>query len=126
MNHMSNGVIEALRFLSAVLITGALLAVSAECQTIHPDGFWKCRASSSVKGEFAGEDPVGLAGRAHIQTDCVLNASIGGGKTYCFASRPSLEEFENNTAKVLDEATAFWTESQSKMIDSQHDLSRHE
>jgi YHS domain-containing protein len=84
------------------LIFSMSFGVLAQSQTAHPDGFWKCRAASSVKGEFAGEDPVGLAGHAHIPTDCVLNLSTGG-KTYCFSSRPSLEEFQIDPAQLLEQ-----------------------
>jgi YHS domain-containing protein len=93
------------------LIVLILNAPPSYSQTAHPGGFWKCRATSSASGEFNNEDPVGLAGHAHIPTDCVLNTSDGHGKIYCFSSRPSLEEFEDNTSEVLEKAQAFWGQS---------------
>jgi YHS domain-containing protein len=86
-------------------------SIPSYCQQTRQDGFWKCH-TGSIKGEFNGEDVIGLSAGAHIPTDCALYVSIGHGKTYCFSSRPSLEEFEANSADYIARAQSFWNRSQ--------------
>ena len=80
----------------------------------HPGGFWKCRPPSHVKGAFGNEDPVGLAARSHVTTDCELHWSDGHGTTYCFATPPSLLLFKDDPDGILRAARAFWDGSHTR------------
>ena len=102
-------------FLAAATALLPLTAAGESTQSApnRPGGFWKCRVDSKVKGEFGGEDPIGLAVGQHIPTDCAIHWSDGHGKTYCFASLPSLNFFDSEP-ELLGKAQAFWQKEKDR------------
>lgn len=102
------GHLVAIAFALATMLTSATVALAqSKPQPNRPGGFWKCKTDSGVKGEFNGEDPVGLASGKHIPTDCAIHWSDHRGKIYCFSSLPSLNFFDSELG-LLQKAQAFW------------------
>jgi YHS domain-containing protein len=75
-----------------------------------PGGIWKAVVPpSAMRGEFANEDPVGLAAGKHIKTDCSMNWVSGDdGKLYCFTTGTSLLFFEESPQAYIRAARKFF------------------
>jgi hypothetical protein len=73
-------------------------------------GIWKAVVPpSAMHGEFANEDPVGLAAGKHIKTDCSMNWVSGDdGKLYCFTTGTSLLFFEEAPQAYIRAARKFY------------------
>ncbi len=72
-------------------------------------GIWKAVVPPTpMHGEFANEDPVGLAAGKHIKTDCSMNWHDEDGKLYCFTTGTSLLFFEEAPRSYLRAAHAFF------------------
>ncbi|HLW22832.1 MAG TPA: hypothetical protein VKT22_00560 [Steroidobacteraceae bacterium] len=76
----------------------------------HRDGIWKAVVpAGSMRGEFNGLDPIGLAAGASIQADCSLNwVNPDDGARYCFSSGTSLELFLDAPQANIARARAGW------------------
>lgn len=101
---------------------GAMLGLCAPAMAqqfdYDPDGFWKMPSPPAAKGEFDGEDPIGLASRQHIPTDCAINWKDEAGKTYCFSSSMSSMLFQDERATILPKAVAFWAKEHRPNADA--------
>jgi hypothetical protein len=75
-----------------------------------PVGIWKAVVPpTAMHGEFANEDPVGLAAGKHIKTDCSMNWVSGDdGKLYCFTTGTSLLFFEEAPQAYIRAARKFY------------------
>jgi hypothetical protein len=75
-----------------------------------PVGIWKAVVPpTAMHGEFANEDPVGLAAGKHIKTDCSMNWVSGDdGKLYCFTTGTSLLFFEEAPQSYIRAARKFY------------------
>ena len=73
-------------------------------------GIWKAVVPpKAMHGEFANEDPVGLAAGKHIKTDCSMNWVSGDdGKLYCFTTGTSLLFFEESPQAYIRAARKFY------------------
>ena len=73
-------------------------------------GIWKAVVPpTAMRGEFANEDPVGLAAGKHIKTDCSMNWVSGDdGKLYCFTTGTSLLFFEESPQAYIRAARKFF------------------
>lgn len=73
-------------------------------------GIWKAVVPPThMHGEFANEDPVGLAAGKHIKTDCSMNWVSGDdGKLYCFTTGTSLLFFEEAPQAYIRAARKFY------------------
>lgn len=74
-------------------------------------GIWKAvtPADGSMRGEFDGNDPLGLAAGARIQADCSINwVDPDYGKRYCFSSATSLVYFLDAPRRYLARAERNW------------------
>jgi hypothetical protein len=100
--------------LSAVLTVSAALCASpvalAADGSAPAGGIWKAVVPpSAMHGEFANEDPVGLAAGKHIKTDCSMNWVSGDdGKRYCFTTGTSLLFFEESPQAYIRAARKFY------------------
>ena len=74
-----------------------------------PVGIWKAVVPpTAMHGEFANEDPVGLAAGKHIKTDCSMNWVGEDGKLYCFTTGTSLLFFEEAPSSYIRQARGFY------------------
>ena len=74
-------------------------------------GIWKAAipASGTTHGEFAGNDPLGLAAAVRIPADCSINwVDPDSGKRYCFSSATSLVVFLDAPHSYLRRARGNW------------------
>jgi hypothetical protein len=93
------------------LCGGALLADPSAFAVDRsaPGGIWKAVVPpKAMHGEFANEDPVGLAAGKHIKTDCSMNWLDEDGKLYCFTTGTSLVFFEESPHAYLKAARRFF------------------
>src|ERR1700733_9538861 len=77
-------------------------------------GIWKAAVPppGSTSGEFAGNDPLGLAAGVRIAADCSINwVDPDSHKRYCFASATSLVVFRDSPHGDLAGARANWDEA---------------
>jgi YHS domain-containing protein len=101
--------------LSTALTACAALCVAssgafAVDQSAPGGGIWKAVVPpKAMHGEFANEDPVGLAAGKHIKTDCSMNWVSGDdGKLYCFTTGTSLLFFEESPQAYIRAARKFY------------------
>jgi len=102
----------------AALTAGALLlcapVLAADevrtAPTRHGGGIWKAAVPpGSMKGEFGGHDPIGLASGAKIKADCSINwVDPNDGKLYCFSSATSQSYFQDWPASNIKRASDAW------------------
>jgi hypothetical protein len=94
--------------LCAVLCAASSGALAADSSP--PVGIWKAVVPpTAMHGEFANEDPVGLAAGKHIKTDCSMNWVSGDdGKLYCFTTGTSLLFFEESPQAYIRAARKFY------------------
>jgi hypothetical protein len=73
-------------------------------------GIWKAVSPpGGMRGEFANNDPIGLAAGKKIEADCSLNwVDPDFGKRYCFSSATSLVYFLNAPRSYLARARKNW------------------
>ncbi len=85
-------------------------AATAGAHTVRGEGIWKAVVPpKSMKGEFNGFDPIGVAAGARIKADCSLNwINPDDGKLYCFSSGTSLEIFLDMPHAHLERARNEW------------------
>jgi hypothetical protein len=104
------------------LSSGEILAESSagtEMRTAparHPGtGIWKAAVPPvSMKAEFDGHDPIGLASGAKIKADCSINwIDPDSRKLYCFSSATSQSYFQDWPKRNIARATKAWL-SQSR------------
>ena len=83
---------------------------TAGSSTGRGEGIWKAVVPpKSMRGEFNGFDPIGVAAGARIKADCSLNwVNPDDGKLYCFSSGTSLEMFLDMPHAHLERARAQW------------------
>jgi hypothetical protein len=77
-------------------------------------GIWKAAVPppGSTSGEFAGNDPLGLAAGVRIAADCSINwVDPDSHKRYCFASATSLVVFLDSPHSYLARAWANWDDA---------------
>jgi hypothetical protein len=77
-------------------------------------GIWKAvmPPEGSMHGEFAGNDPLGLAAGAKIPADCSINwVDPDSHKLYCFSSATSLVYFLDAPHAFLSRARKYWAAS---------------
>ncbi len=76
----------------------------------HGGGIWKAAVPpGSMKGEFGGHDPIGLATGARIKADCSINwVDPNSGKLYCFSSATSQSYFQDWPASNIERAAKAW------------------
>jgi len=77
-------------------------------------GIWKAAVPppGSTSGEFAGNDPLGLAAGVRIAADCSINwVDPDSHKRYCFASATSLVVFLDSPHSYLARARANWDDA---------------
>jgi hypothetical protein len=93
----------------AVLFAAATCALAVD-QSAPGGGIWKAVVPpKAMHGEFANEDPVGLAAGKHIKTDCSMNWVSGDdGKLYCFTTGTSLLFFEEAPQAYIRAARKFY------------------
>jgi YHS domain-containing protein len=101
------------RLSTALTVCAALCAASGgafAADTSAPEGIWKAVVPpKAMHGEFANEDPVGLAAGKHIKTDCSMNWVSGDdGKLYCFTTGTSLLFFEEAPQAYIRAARKFY------------------
>ena len=75
-------------------------------------GIWKVATPprGSMHGEFANNDPLGLAAGKKIKADCSLNwVDPDSGKRYCFSSATSLVVFQDEPHSYLRRASKYWS-----------------
>ena len=74
------------------------------------EGIWKAVVPpTTMKSEFDGFDPIGIAAGARIATDCSLNwINPDDGARYCFSSGTSLEFFLDAPHASIARARAAW------------------
>jgi hypothetical protein len=101
------------RLSMALAVCAALCAGSVALaidSTAPAGGIWKAVVPpSAMHGEFANEDPVGLAAGKHIKTDCSMNWVSGDdGKRYCFTTGTSLLFFEEAPQAYIRAARKFY------------------
>lgn len=68
-------------------------------------------AAMAATGQFDNQCSWGLANSKHVQTDCSINADIGG-KTYCFSNAEAKANFMKNPDANLAKAEAFYKSEQ--------------
>ena len=62
-----------------------------------------------MHGEFAGNDPIGIAAGVRIWADCSINwVNPDDGRLYCFSSATSLVFFLESPGEFLRRARAQW------------------
>jgi hypothetical protein len=73
-------------------------------------GIWKAvTPPGSMRGEFAGDDPLGLAAGVRIPADCSINwVDPDTGRRYCFSSATSLVVFLEAPQSYLRRASKYW------------------
>ena len=73
-------------------------------------GIWKAVVPpGAMHGEFANNDPLGLAAGVAIHADCSINwVDPDAGKLYCFSSATSLVVFLDSPHAYLERARAQW------------------
>jgi hypothetical protein len=73
-------------------------------------GIWKAVVPpGAMHGEFANNDPLGLAAGVAIPADCSINwVDPDAGKLYCFSSATSLVVFLDSPHAYLERARAQW------------------
>ena len=99
------------RLSTALTVSAALYATGAfAVDPSAPVGIWKAVVPpTAMHGEFANEDPVGLAAGKHIKTDCSMNWVSGDdGKLYCFTTGTSLLFFEEAPQAYIRAARKFY------------------
>jgi hypothetical protein len=101
------------RLICCLAVSGALLMANPSAFAVDrsaPGGIWKAVVPpSAMRGEFANEDPVGLAAGKHIKTDCSMNWVSGDdGKLYCFTTGTSLLFFEESPQSYIRAARKFF------------------
>jgi hypothetical protein len=101
------------RLLTSLTVCAALCAAGSGALAVDrsaPGGIWKAVVPpSTMHGEFANEDPVGLAAGKHIKTDCSMNWVSGDdGKLYCFTTGTSLLFFEEDPQAYIRAARKFY------------------
>jgi hypothetical protein len=101
------------RLSTALTVSAALYAASGGAFAVDqsaPVGIWKAVVPpTAMHGEFANEDPVGLAAGKHIKTDCSMNWVSGDdGKLYCFTTGTSLLFFEEAPQAYIRAARKFY------------------
>ena len=106
----------------AVLLLGATSALvsafaigGSEATGLHragPSGIWKAVVPpGAMHGEFANNDPLGLAAGVAIPADCSINwVDPDAGKLYCFSSATSLVVFLDAPHAYLERARAQWSQ----------------
>jgi hypothetical protein len=75
-------------------------------------GIWKAATprGGSMHGEFANNDPLGLAAGVAIWADCSINwTDPDSGRRYCFSSATSLVVFLESPRSYLARAVAGWS-----------------
>ena len=88
----------------AIAVVGLFSAGPA----VSDNGIWKyAPAPEGTHPTFNGEDPVALAARAHIKTDCSIRL-VDKGETYCFTTLTSMETFEESPQTYLRAAHEFF------------------
>jgi YHS domain-containing protein len=105
--------LERHRLLASLTVCAALCAASSGAFAVDrgaPGGIWKAVVPpKAMHGEFANEDPVGLAAGKHIKTDCSMNWVSGDdGKLYCFTTGTSLVFFEEAPQSYIRAARKFY------------------
>jgi hypothetical protein len=86
-------------------------------------GIWKAAVPppGSTSGEFAGNDPLGLAAGVRIAADCSINwVDPDSHKRYCFASATSLVVFLDSPHSYLARARANWDDAKPSSPGEQH------
>jgi YHS domain-containing protein len=68
-------------------------------------------AAVAATGEYDNMCAMGLALEKNIQTDCSINAEIGG-KTYCFGNQDAKTLFMKDPEGNLAKAEAFYSAKQ--------------
>jgi hypothetical protein len=101
------------RLIFCLAVSGALFMANPCAFAVDrsaPGGIWKAVVPpSAMRGEFANEDPVGLAAGKHIKTDCSMNWVSGDdGKLYCFTTGTSLLFFEESPQAYIRAARKFF------------------
>ena len=79
-------------------------------------GIWKAAVPprGTTPGEFAGNDPLGLAAGVRIRADCSINwVDPDSHKRYCFASATSLVVFLDSPHSYLARARANWDDARA-------------
>lgn len=73
-------------------------------------GIWKAVVPpGAMHGEFANNDPLGLAAGVAIPADCSINwVDPDAGKLYCFSSATSLVMFLDAPHAYLERAQTQW------------------
>jgi hypothetical protein len=74
-------------------------------------GIWKAAVppAGTTRGEFGGDDPVGLAAGVRIPADCSINwTDPDSGRRYCFSTATSLVVFLDAPGSYLARARATW------------------
>jgi hypothetical protein len=98
----------------ALTVCAALYAAGSGALAVDQNapggGIWKAVVPpKAMHGEFANEDPVGLAAGKHIKTDCSMNWVSGDdGKLYCFTTGTSLLFFEEAPQAYIRAARRFY------------------
>ena len=75
-------------------------------------GIWKAAipVAGSMHGEFANNDPLGLAAGVAIWADCSINwTDPDSGRRYCFSSATSLVVFLESPHTYLARAVTGWS-----------------
>ena len=82
----------------------------AATEASRSEGIWKAVVPpTTMKSEFDGFDPIGIAAGARIKTDCSLNwVNPDDGTRYCFSSGTSLEFFLDKPHASIARARAAW------------------
>jgi hypothetical protein len=99
---------------TALTVCAALCVAASGAFAVDQDapggGIWKAVVPpKAMHGEFANEDPVGLAAGKHIKTDCSMNWVSGDdGKLYCFTTGTSLLFFEESPQAYIRAARKFY------------------
>jgi hypothetical protein len=84
-----------------------------DASATDPDhaGIWKAATPppGTMHGEFAGNDPIGLAAGVRIAADCSINwTDPDSRKRYCFSSATSLVVFLDSPHTYLTRARDNW------------------
>lgn len=103
-----------LAFVAGCALVSAFAVGSSAGQDPHradsSGGIWKAVVPpGAMHGEFANNDPLGLAAGVAIQADCSINwVDPDAGKLYCFSSATSLVVFLDSPHVYLERARAQW------------------
>ena len=84
-----------MKYLTPILMTGALLFAGP---------------AIAATGEYDNMCAMGLALGDKVETDCSINAEIGG-KTYCFGNETAKTLFMKDTEGNLKKAESFYNEN---------------